>query len=256
MYDLKGKRFDHLEVIERYPESTNDGFIRWVCKCDCGNTVVVTGRSLRNGSTRSCGCLRKELLSHRNLKHGDNSRGNRHRLYNVHNEMIRKCYDSRRPNYSKYGAKGIRVCDEWYTPGSNTGYLNFKKWSYDHGYCDEENVSRCYRMSLQRLDNNGPFSPENCIWRSSGESESHQYIRIDGCVYTFGEAERKFGVPKGTIYNAYMNGWKTGQIINRLKHPNEGLTLNKKLGCLRNSNGFIKLSPKIPQDGVNNKYGN
>ena len=249
--DMIGRTFDRLTVIERYPENTKDRKAQWVCQCECGNIVVVSGKKIRNGNTRSCGCLQREAVIKRNFKHGDRTRNNKKRLYSIHRDMIRRCYDLRRPEYQKYGARGIYVCDEWNTENIVDGYLAFKKWSYENGYNDN--------LSIDRIDNDGPYAPWNCRWttslvQSNNRGDFNQHICVDTTVYTFREAERTFGLSRGAISRLYKSGWNTDQIVNKLKHPDAGYTLNHEDGFIHDKNGFIHLTPKTDQSGVRNKY--
>lgn len=68
--DIIGQKFGRLTVIARHPVNSNDRKARWICKCDCGNEIVVTGKALRKGTTQSCGCLRRETTAKKNYKHG------------------------------------------------------------------------------------------------------------------------------------------------------------------------------------------
>ena len=250
--DMVGKTFDRLKVLERYPENTKDRKAQWVCQCECGNIVVVSGKKLRSKNTRSCGCLQREIVAKRNFKHGDTIRNHRNRLYSIYHDMIRRCYDPKRKEYQKYGARGIYVCDEWRAENYTDGYLAFKKWSYENGYVDG--------LSIDRIDNDGPYAPWNCRWttstvQSNNRGDFNQHIRIDNRVYTFREAEREFGLSRGAISRMYKSGWNTDQIINRLKHPDDGYTLSHD-GFIRDKNGFIHLTPKTNQDDISNKYRN
>lgn len=258
--DLTGRTFDRLHVIKRYSENTKYGQARWVCECKCGNIVIVTGKQLRKGVTRSCGCRQRDSVRKRNFKHGDAYRGHIHRLYGILYDMIRRCYDPRRKSYKDYGERGIYVCDEWHTENFVDGYLAFKKWAYANGYYDQpEDTPKNKLLTIDRIDNDGPYAPWNCRWtdmyeQSNNRGKFNQFLKIDGKLYTFGEAERIFGMNKGMVITSYKNGWTTSQIINKMKHPNDGYTHSNKDGMIRDANGFIRLTPKIDQTGVRNKY--
>lgn len=264
--DMIGKRFGRLVVMERYPENTKDRKAQWVCKCDCGNITVVSGKQLRTGKTSSCGCLRSEANVKRNYKHGGSVRDHRDRLYGIHNDMIRRCYDSRRKSYQRYGARGITVCDEWYTPENRAiGYIKFRSWAYANGYYDQpEDTPKSLMLSIDRIDNDGPYAPWNCRWtnmydQSSNRGKFNQYIQVDNKIYTFGEFERTFGLNKGAVLAFYTNGWTTDQIVAKVKYPELGLHHSNKKGKSGfniDKDGFIRLTRKTDQSKARNKYGN
>lgn len=262
--DITGQKFGRLTAL--YPDGYNsDKRIMWVCKCDCGNIVRASGKNLRSGNTRSCGCLQKDITAKRNYKHGGAVRYHKDRLYGIHHDMIRRCYDPRRKNYLNYGGRGIRVCDEWYTPEDNSiGYMRFRKWAYTNGYYDQpKDTPKTLMLSIDRIDNDGPYAPWNCKWQnmygqSNNRGDFNQFIQVDDKVYTFGEFERKFGLHKGAVINFYKSGWTTDQIIAKVLFPELGLhhTCKKgKEGFNIDKDGFIRLTRKTDQSKARNKYG-
>ena len=189
--DLSGQRFGRLTVI-RYDHTGKYGKAWWLCECDCGNKDVITlGESLKQGKTISCGCYRSDLLS----KH----RQSFSRIYRIYTGIVYRC----KPNHRKYyGMRGIRLCEEW--SGEN-GYTNFYKWSMEHGYSDD--------LSIDRIDVNGDYSPNNCRW-ASVEQQSYNkrntvYVKYDGEYISLLELSKKTGIPKQTLYNRIHNKNKT-----------------------------------------------
>ena len=150
--NLIGKRFGRWMVLER-AENDRWGNARWLCRCDCGNTTVVTGRLLRRGESKSCGCARLEAIT----KHGSYKT----RLYKTWRNMINRCTQPSTAHYELYGGRGITVCDEW-----SHDFLAFKDWALLHGYADN--------LTIDRLDNDKGYSPDNCRWATYSEQNSNR----------------------------------------------------------------------------------
>ncbi len=149
--DITGKKFGRLTVIEPAPRpdgiKSHNQF--WLCRCQCQKEVVVCGRSLRSGNTKSCGCLLKEQARESKTKHG--MKGTR--LYNIYKGMKQRCYNPNNKDYKDYGARGVKVCDEWI--GEN-GFINFSKWAMTHGYSDD--------LTIDRINVDRGYFPDNCRW--------------------------------------------------------------------------------------------
>lgn len=156
----------------------------WLCECDCGNSVVVREDRLRNHKTTNCGCSRV-YLGDLVRTHGlSNSR-----LENIYRNMIRRCYSkSNNRCFKNYGARGIMVCEEWLAPAPQ-GFLNFYNWALENGYSDE--------LSIDRIDVNGNYEPENCRWATSQEQGRNRRntfrICIDGKTLSLLDAYENFG---------------------------------------------------------------
>ena len=145
------------------------------CKCECGNYILIDAKSIREGKSTSCGCFRSEYLKDSHTKHGD---ADNCRLYNIWKGMKGRCFTPSNNVYKHYGGRGITVCKEWRDP--DTGYLNFKQWALNNGYTD--------KLSIDRIDSNGNYCPENCRWVGYKIQENNTsrnvYYQYDRYVFT------------------------------------------------------------------------
>jgi hypothetical protein len=194
--DRTGERHGRLTVLWRAENKVEpSGAIRatWRCICDCGNGVTVTGHALAKGHTKSCGCLNKV----KPIKHGKA----RSRIYRSWVTMIQRCTNPNNPVYERYGRRGITVCERW---------RSFENFYADMGDAPEG-------KTLDRIDNEGPYSPENCRWATPTEQQNNTrrntLLTFQGRTMTLAEWGRATGFGKHVMLNRLTRGWTVEAIL-------------------------------------------
>lgn len=202
MKDLTGNKYGKLLVVEKAKKRSGGNYF-WICACDCGDFSVVRGTYLVQGHTKSCGCMRKESLRDVANVHGKSGS----RIYRIWQNMRRRCYNENFVSYPNYGMRGIEVCDEW-----RNDFLVFYDWAMANGYRDD--------LTLDRINNDGPYSPENCRWATVKEQSNNKrdtlYFSCCGTTDTLANWARKVGVPYNRLYYLLRCG-RDGEVEKILK---------------------------------------
>lgn len=184
--DMIGRRFGKLFVTS---EAGRIGSIlAFACQCDCGNAVTVRGPSLRSGNTTSCGCVHKAMVGELNKKHGKR----RTTEYSIWQNMISRCTNPNVKCYSRYGDRGISVSDEW---------MVFENFYVDMG-------DRPEGMTLDRIDNNGPYSKDNCRWATVAEQNRNtrrtKLVEYCGKKQCLKDWANEFGMAYNTLRKRFL----------------------------------------------------
>lgn len=196
--DITGKRFGKLTVLNKIESSfglQGDGTFKWLCKCDCGNELEVRGGDLKNGHTKSCGCYRIEQVSTHGLSNSP--------LYKRWWGIIQRCYKESHKSFHNYGGRGITVCGEWHD------FEAFYKWAhtkYNPG------------LEIDRVDNDGPYSPENCRWVSRKENARNTRYNVNitlrGITQCASAWAEELEIHVSTLLNRIKKGWSEDKILN------------------------------------------
>lgn len=200
---IPGAKYGKLTVVKEQEPLTAEHFVK--VRCDCGNVKVVRYGNLQNGTTKSCGCLVHDTLVSRNLKHGHAYRKTGlERLYKIWAAMLNRCFNKNNRAYSRYGGRGISVCEEW-----RNNYSSFRKWALENGYSDD--------LTIDRIDNDKGYSPDNCRWadrivQQNNRSFNH-IVTYRGESHTFAEWERITGIQQEKIRHRLAKGLPLEQVF-------------------------------------------
>ena len=186
--DLTGQRFGKL-LVQRYAGRKKR--TAWQCLCDCGNTRVVMSFNLKSGHTRSCRCILDDMTI--NVTHGKT----RSPEWTAWVNMNQRCHQAAYRYYGEYGGRGITVCDDWRN--------SFSSFLSDMG----EKPSAAH--SIDRIDNNGNYCPENCRWATRHEqarnTRRNRLLTLNGETMCLAEWVDRVGIHQKTITGRLNRGW-------------------------------------------------
>lgn len=141
--EIQGKKFGRWTVIRREENNARNRTV-WLCKCDCGTERKVLGSVLKNGRSRSCGCLTVDVFVKRNTKHGQYKRSE----YKTWQAMKTRCCNPKSEAFKEWGGRGISICEHWIN--------NFSNFLADMG------TRPSLEYSIDRIDNDKNYSCGHC----------------------------------------------------------------------------------------------
>lgn len=196
-----GKQYGAYTILaEEVRVASNGRRVYWYfTRCTCGNEAWVIRSTVENntGHCIAC-CVRKHGKSHTKLSY-------------IRNAMLQRCYNPNDSRYARYGKRGIQVCDEWRYDSKT-----FYKWAEENGYKEG--------MSIDRIDNDGMYCPENCRWipRNENTPESiRHYVVIDGTRKHLAAWCREVGMNQSTGITIMNRGGEQA-FIARIKEALNG----------------------------------
>lgn len=207
-----GQKFGRLTVISmgerRFSKSGMSSFPTVICKCECGVVFNPLLGNVERGITTSCGCYLTSIRGKANLRHGHCSGGSS-RLYKSWELMLRRCNSSACKEYQWYGERGVKVCDRW--QGEH---------GFDH-FLEDMGGSYSDKLEIDRIDNNGDYTPENCHWvthrRNSWNRRSGLRFEFNGKMTPLPEIAEAVGLPRVLIYGRIKKGWSIERAISTAK---------------------------------------
>ena len=206
---MTGVQQGHITVIERAPRVAGARRALWICKCDCGKTVVMRGDVLRRGAS-SCGCMSS-------FKHGGCSGGKLTSLYIIWRDMRSRCNNTSDVGYALYGGRGISVTPEW-----SSDFSSFRDWAVSSGYQEG--------LTIDRINTNGNYTPDNCRWATNEEQQVNKrntvFLEVRGERKPLTEVAREHGVRPQTLHKVM----RRGENVEIWLKKRDALKNNKNLG--------------------------
>lgn len=180
LIDLTGKKIGKLTILKRAENRVyqKGGIrVRWECICECGNHVILSSATIKK--RQSCGCT-------------TGRHGKRHdRIYGIWTDMKSRCNNPNRKHYKYYGERGIKVCKEW-----EEDFMSFYNWSMNNGYDDN--------LTIDRIDVNGDYCPENCRWatkeQQANNTRLNHLLEYNGETHDITEWAKILGMKPSTLF--------------------------------------------------------
>lgn len=201
--DITGEKFGRWTIVSR--ASNRGTAAQWVCICSCGTIRTVLAQTLKNGSSKSCGCLMAELSSIRSTKHGATKKGCKSVEYITWVSMRGRCRNPNEQWFHVYGGKGVKICERW---SGSEGFINFLS--------DMGNRPSA-QHSIERIDSNGDYEPSNCVWatkiQQSRNTSRNRLLTHSGETHCLAEWAEIRGIPRKTLAGRLRYGWTLGQAL-------------------------------------------
>lgn len=196
-----GKQFGAIVAV-KFSHIQHDQI--WEFECGCGKHFLARLAAVKNGHTRSCGCLLKDVLIRRNTTHGYAARDKQSHIYRVWKSMRKRCNNPKSKDFRLYGGKGVKVCSRW---------QDFKNFH------DDMAASYQPGLEIERLDSNGDYSPENCKWGTEREQALNtnraHLVTFRGETLNLSLWAERFGLAYELLRQRLKAGWSMEESISR-----------------------------------------
>ena len=204
--NIAGQKFGALLALSFFSSKKSSAV--WLFSCDCGAFIRRVMRDVKStvarGCVPSCGC-RADFARKTNGKANKTHGFSQIKLYDVHRQMMRRCYNEDCKDYPCYGERGITVCDEWHD------LATFIEWCKSSGYRDG--------LTIERVDVNAGYEPSNCTWivneRQAANRRHHVLITAQGLTMTASDWARKCGISRTTLITRLRLGWNHDDVVSK-----------------------------------------
>jgi hypothetical protein len=187
--DMVGRVFGRWTVIDLAEGRSSIGYLLWLCKCKCGSIRIVCGNNLRSGNSKSCGCIKSEIVTQRNYKHGLTYTAE----YGAWSGLRSRCANL---NDDSYGGRGIKVCKRW---------NSFEKFYADMG------PKPSPQHTIERVNNRGNYEPSNCVWATAKVQANNKRnvprFSYKGQTKSVAEWAAQIGIHPETLRSRLVMGW-------------------------------------------------